>query len=535
MMKTEPADISNGQRESVAARNGIIVVGGPDGSGKSALCGSLEDGALEGRVLRIHHRPAFLPKRTSGEVTDPRAKPPYGPVLSLLKVLYLWVDFSLGWAIRVRPFARHGWVLLERGWTDLLVDPLRYRLAPGGRALRLLGRFVPSSDLSLVLEVPAETLAQRKDELSVEELARQSRAWREIAKPSRAVVYLDGTLSPEAVRRAALEAIARIVPAGNPAPTNEWTNLPHKRSPRWILPRRPRSVVVAALRIHQPMTIGGMIAWLGARVFAMVGGFRFLPRGDPPPTAVAEALAPHVSPDSFVALARTADPGMWTALIVDVTGRMRAIGGVATSARARARLEQKLGAAMNVPELPPPLMAPRIVGHSDSVLLFEAVKWQLRVRPWRLQREIASSLGAFFGDAFASDEGPSHGDFAPWNILRTSRGWAVIDWEEASLKGGSPFHDLFHYLVQAHVLLRRPSRRALISGLRGRGWVGEAVREYAKAAGRLDRDAMRSFVSYLETSIPRIDLSRPEAQRHLEARQRLLRMVAQDLGERGRG
>ena len=533
MMKTSPVRSSISQDKSLAARNGVIVIGGPDGSGKSTLCSALEEGALGGRLLRIHHRPTVLPKRTSGEVTDPRARPPYGSVLSLLKVLYLWVDFCVGWAVRVRPFARDGWVLVERGWTDLLVDPLRYRLAPGGRALRLLGRFVPSPDLTLILEVPADTLAQRKAELPVDELARQSRAWREIAKPSRAVVYLDGTLSPEAVQRAALAAVARISHPGETSGANHgWTGLPRKRSPRFILPRGPKRVAVAALRIYQPMTIRGIVAWLGARASAMAGGFRFFPRSDPPPAAVVEALATHVSPDSFVALGRTADPGMWTALIVDAAGRLQAIGGVATSAQARVRLEKKLSAAMNLPALHAPLEAPRIVGHSDSVLLFEAVDWRLRFRPWRLPREVASSLGTFFGGASGSGDGLSHGDLAPWNVLRTSRGWAVIDWEEASSTGGSPFHDLFHYLVQAHVLLRRPSRRALLAGLRGRGWVGKAVRAYAKGAGRPERDALSSFITYLETSIPRIDMSRPEAQRHVEARERLLRAVS---AERSRG
>jgi len=218
---------------------------------------------------------------------------------------------------------------------------------------------------------------------------------------------------------------------------------------------------------------------------------------------------------------------MWTALLVDATGAVRAIGSVATSPAARARLAKKADAAIAMPVLPAPLAAPRVVARSDSVLLFEALPWKVRARPWRLDPDVAAALGTFFKEHSRTEvDGPSHGDFAPWNILRTSTGWAVLDWEEASVHGGSPFHDLFHYLVQANASFRRPSQRALIAGLRGTGWIGTVLRAYADAAGRSLDDAAGSFVSYLKASIPLVDLSRPEGARERDVRVRLLERMS---------
>ncbi|MGW1030147.1 phosphotransferase [Streptomyces sp. NPDC002577] len=54
----------------------------------------------------------------------------------------------------------------------------------------------------------------------------------------------------------------------------------------------------------------------------------------------------------------------------------------------------------------------------------------------------------------ASGCGPIvHGDFAPWNVLRTPAGIALVDWERAGI-ADQPLRDLIHYLVQAGAYLR---------------------------------------------------------------------------------
>ncbi|HUG83313.1 MAG TPA: hypothetical protein VMM13_02050, partial [Euzebya sp.] len=109
-----------------------VVVAGPDGAGKSSMAAALVDQVLARPVLHLHHRPGVLPRSSAGKqlVTEPHAQAPYSRVVSVAKVLYLWADYRLGWWLRLLPTRRRGGsVVIERGWADIGVDPLRYRLA----------------------------------------------------------------------------------------------------------------------------------------------------------------------------------------------------------------------------------------------------------------------------------------------------------------------------------------------------------------------------------------------------------------------
>ena len=135
---------------------------------------------------------------------------PYPAPLAAIKALALFADFWLGWPLRARPFVRRGgWVLLERGWWDLAVDPRRYRLRPGGRLVRVLGRLLPQSDVLLVLEGPPDALRARKQELPEAELERQVRAWHDVVPAGVRRVHLDTSASlDEVLRRAEAEVLA---------------------------------------------------------------------------------------------------------------------------------------------------------------------------------------------------------------------------------------------------------------------------------------------------------------------------------------
>ena len=142
------------------------------------------------------------------------------------------------------------------------------------------------------------------------------------------------------------------------------------------------------------------------------------------------------------------------------------------------------------PLLPAGTVAPRILDEADGMLVFEPASWRPRLRPWSCRRRSQPRSGRSTGRRGGGPlGGPAHGDGAPWNLMRVEGGWMLLDWADATLEA-TPFLDPLHYLVQAHALLGRPSAATIVEGLAGAGWVGDALRAYATAAG-LDPAAAR--------------------------------------------
>ncbi len=73
------------------------------------------------------------------------------------------------------------------------------------------------------------------------------------------------------------------------------------------------------------------------------------------------------------------------------------------------------------------------------------------------ERDLADRLGTLPRPIDAiPDAVPVHGDLAPWNLRRTSRGLALFDWESAGW--GPPGSDLAYYRTSCAELRGRPLR-----------------------------------------------------------------------------
>jgi hypothetical protein len=451
-------------------------------------------------------------------------------------VLYYWLDFLLGGLTRVWPArVRTGLVLVERGWWDLEVDPRRYRLQGTGAAVRVLGRLLPRPDLALILEAPVEVMRGRKAELAEDELTRQGLAWQRALPKKVRQVRLDSSRPRDEVVRAARAEIVRTLEeraisrlgggwVGAPRPgRGERTTVSASGPPKLILARGPRAAAVSSLLMYQPCTFRGRVAWEGARLLASCGGFRLLPRGEAPPRELREALAPHLPPRSTYAIAESNDPGRFVAAVIDECGKPHSVAKIALEQQGREALEREGEALSSFGHLlPPPLAVPGILAREDGLLLLQAVIWRPRRRPWMLPVEVARALGAFYkaGDN-SGGSGLTHGDAAPWNLLRTEREWVLTDWEEAR-ENGEPFFDLFHYLVQAHLNLRRPSRRAFLEGLSGKGQIGSVIAAYSAELGVGTDAAYPALLSYLGASASSLDTATPAGRIQLAGRRELL-------------
>jgi hypothetical protein len=514
----------------------FILVVGPDGSGKSSVAEALPavcTGPFR-RWQHFHWRPGLLPRAGAlfgvplGDPSDPHARPSHGVLASVASLGYHWLDFFLGGWLWIMPLKfRSGLVVVERGWWDIAIDPRRYRIAAPPALVRMLGGLLPHPDLVIALEAPSDVLTARKSEIEPVELERQTRAWRSLALPHTKQVLLDATRPKTEVEATAREAVfSALTQRASGRLGHGWVALPSSSSPRWLLPRGPRAIARSGLSVYQPVTLVGRAGWEAGRSLAAMGLFRLLPRGGGPPEEVRELVAPYMPRRATLAVMRTNHLHRYVASIVATSGEVLSIAKVALDeAGDRALGTEADGIETYGKLLSTPLRAPRLLERSPGVLLLEAERWSARLRPWVLPPEVALGLGrAFAASSDGGDRGLALGDVAPWNLLRAPDGWVLIDWED-SRADAPPFYDLFHFLVQGAVLLRRPPIRALIGGIPGASWMRDAIRAYAEGAGRPASTWRRHLCDYLRLSMVNLDPSDAEQAKGLAARQRLLRSI----------
>ena len=510
---------SKAVRRRSRARGAVIVVAGPDGSGKTLVAEHLLSVAQgRGPVLHLHHRPHVLhgASQHDGPVTEPHRQTAYPSPLATLKLLYVFLDYALGWVLRLGPTRRAGGiVILERGWWDMIVDPLRYRLVPLPRLHRLLARLLPKPDRIIVLDAPTEVLLARKAELPAEELERQRAAWRDLATVVPDLTLWDATRPAEEVPPFALG------PEAATAPERRWVGLPPTVSPRWVLPADNVRVTRASLRIHRPVSTRAMAGWSVGSVLATSGILGLLPRTTPAPW-ILDRVADLVPAGGTIAASRSNHADRAAVLILDAIGVPVSMAKLSDDPVADAQLAAEAAAHERYGQLlPAPVRAPRLLHAETGLLVFEPIHWRHQTTPWRLEPDVAAALGHLHQlERRADGTGVGHGDAAPWNLLHTGREWYLVDWEAAG-PGYLSFHDVFHFLVQCHALLGRPSGQAILDGLDGHGWVGRNLAAYAAAAGLELETARDHLPAYLEGTMPAAD-ARSDVRRGRAARRALL-------------
>jgi hypothetical protein len=485
----------------------LLVLAGPDGTGKSTLAGRLERAALGPfrRALRLHLRPGVLPRpgrllgRPPPDTTVPHGRRVAGRLGSALRVTYLWLDTSLGWFPKIAiPRRRSTLVLLERGWLDLSVDPRRYRLASGELAHRL-ARFLPRADLLLHLEAPEGVVRARKPELSADEIVRQSEAWRsEAAAAPEHFRSIDSSVSEDDVCRRALDAIDSVLASrqrefgscelalrclgGLKAHGRRFTIIsaprgPVMRGPRWLLPAGFGALGPHGRQLYRPARPRHRVGALALEVLQRTGlsGFGRAITLDPD-RGVGPLIADALGTDRVdLAAAVTGDRrrGDRTLLSVWQNGRVVAFAKIARQEAAKLEHEFAVLQAFERCKL-------ETLHVPDAIGLFH---WEdcgvLLLRPFDVRHRADRALGpaeiaglaelASLSEPLAAVIGadpklvPVHGDFAPWNSSPWSASaLALWDWEEARL--GLPLEDLFHWRMQRLLRFGHGSAEDIVAG-----------------------------------------------------------------------
>ncbi len=197
-----------------------MTVMGTDGSGKStiidAICPVLEQ-SLHTKPLYEHLRPNLLPSLarvfgrpvSEGPVTNPHGSKPSGLCGSLLRLCYYTTDYILGYWLKVFPVMVKSPCLyiFDRYFYDYYIDPRRGRIALPHWIPKALGLLIPKPDIILCLGAEPQIVHERKPELPLAEIERQTQALRKFCEGNARAVWIDTGCSAEKSVDQALEAV----------------------------------------------------------------------------------------------------------------------------------------------------------------------------------------------------------------------------------------------------------------------------------------------------------------------------------------
>jgi thymidylate kinase len=173
-----------------------VAVLGPDGAGKSTVCSILAQmnraqlpfSAIETQHMyqRALPRLSELKKGrirtkplTSAATHDPHGKKPHSLPASVFSLFYTAID---QWCSRLRwsklKMSRNMLMLHDRHMLEVVVDPKRFRYAGPSWLAKAFMQLIPTPDLIVLLDTPAEILQSRKQEVPFEETRRQRDAFK---------------------------------------------------------------------------------------------------------------------------------------------------------------------------------------------------------------------------------------------------------------------------------------------------------------------------------------------------------------------
>lgn len=179
----------------------------PDGGGKSTIIDNIRTtcwGSFHGIIIR-YFRPRLLanlghycflkPKEESITNPFPHDCKQDNTIKSFLRFMFYNLDFLFGSILINKLKVQKKLIIFDRYYFDYYVDMKRYRLKLSQCIPRIFSWMIPKPDITFILIGDAKILYKRKQELSIDELARQLQSFKEIKGRIKNSEFVDANAS----------------------------------------------------------------------------------------------------------------------------------------------------------------------------------------------------------------------------------------------------------------------------------------------------------------------------------------------------
>lgn len=403
------------------SRHYILIVG-PDGSGKSTFAKEIQKRLVnEGiNVCHLHFKPWKTLNESQESVANPHELKSRGFLIDFLAITWRLLQYWTSWLFG--PMSKKNNVILqERGWLDQIVDPTRYRISTRfSKLIAFMANFLPKPDLIISCVGSSHVISTRKLELSDQETSRQLSIWRELTSNY-------SRLEIDTVNNEINDTVEQVMSL-----LKIYSNSKKEMNRVLFSPKRndvnyTSGQIEIAWELIHPLTLKRKVAQTASLLLAYIGiKGRYVPISIPINKFLFEL---NIQADGL-AIFRSHGRSRWVCSIdykLEESIILKIEFGRGESLKREYEILKLVYGKFSMISTPEPIL---FLSHEGWTCLAMKKISILKNRQLPTPKEVERVLLELRN--FHEGVGITHGDFTVWNLLRSSRGLVLLDWEHAT-------------------------------------------------------------------------------------------------------